>query len=78
MKGNYHFDSLRLLYNYLWKTPNNSPRGETHAFHVMFWREQALRCWRDSFEFLQQHLPVKVELVNRDSVFQRSEEKEQT
>ena len=52
--------------------------GETHAFHVMFWREQALRCWRDSFEFLQQHLPVKVELVNRDSVFQRSEEKEQT
>lgn len=34
--------------------------GETHAFHVMFWREQALRCWRDSFAFLQQHLPVPV------------------
>jgi acetyl esterase len=34
--------------------------GENHAFHVMFWREQAVRCWRDSFEFLQQHLPVKV------------------
>ncbi len=33
--------------------------GETHAFHVMFWREQAVRCWRDSFEFLQQHQPVK-------------------
>ena len=33
--------------------------GETHAFHVMFWREQAVRCWRDSFEFLAQHLPVK-------------------
>jgi acetyl esterase len=33
--------------------------GETHAFHVMFWREQAVRCWRDSFGFLQQHQPVK-------------------
>jgi len=32
--------------------------GETHAFHVMFWREQAIKCWRDSFAFLQQHLPV--------------------
>lgn len=32
--------------------------GEPHAFHVMFWREQALRCWRDSFEFLHRHLPV--------------------
>lgn len=28
--------------------------GETHGFHVMFWREQAKRCWRDSFAFLQQ------------------------
>jgi acetyl esterase len=34
--------------------------GETHAFHVMFWREQAVRCWRDSFEFLRQYLPVVV------------------
>jgi len=33
--------------------------GETHAFHVMFWREQALRCWQDSFGFLQEHLPIK-------------------
>ncbi len=32
--------------------------GETHAFHVMFWRAQALRCWRDSFEFLQRWLPI--------------------
>jgi acetyl esterase len=32
--------------------------GEPHAFHVMFWREQAIRCWRDSFAFLQQHLPT--------------------
>ena len=32
--------------------------GEPHAFHVMFWRENAIRCWRDSFEFLQRHLPV--------------------
>lgn len=27
--------------------------GEGHGFHVMFWREQARRCWRDSFAFLQ-------------------------
>ena len=33
--------------------------GEPHAFHVMFWRENAIRCWRDSFEFLHRHLPVK-------------------
>lgn len=33
--------------------------GEPHAFHVMFWRENAIRCWRDSFEFLRWHLPVK-------------------
>jgi acetyl esterase len=32
--------------------------GETHAFHVMFWREQAMRCWRDSFQFLRRHLPL--------------------
>ena len=31
--------------------------GETHAFHVMFWRAQAVRCWRDSFAFLQRYLP---------------------
>ena len=34
--------------------------GETHAFHVMFWRKQAISCWRDSFEFLQKYSPVKV------------------
>ena len=33
--------------------------GESHGFHVMFWRENAIRCWRDSFEFLHRHLPVK-------------------
>lgn len=32
--------------------------GETHAFHVMFWREQALHCWRDSFGFLDRYLPL--------------------
>ena len=32
-------------------------RGETHAFHVLFWRKQALRCWRDSFAFLRRRLP---------------------
>lgn len=26
--------------------------GETHGFHVMFWRDAAQRCWRDSFDFL--------------------------
>jgi len=30
--------------------------GEPHAFHVLFWRAQARRCWSDSFEFLQRHL----------------------
>lgn len=30
--------------------------GETHAFHVMFWRAQAKQCWQDSFAFLQRHL----------------------
>ncbi len=34
--------------------------GEGHAFHVMFWRAQALRCWRDSFAFLHQELPSGV------------------
>lgn len=34
--------------------------GETHGFHVMFWREQAIQCWLDSYEFLHQYLPVKV------------------
>ncbi|MDO8698999.1 MAG: hypothetical protein Q7J75_01000 [Rhodoferax sp.] len=28
--------------------------GETHAFHVMLWREQSILCWRDSFAFLGQ------------------------
>ncbi|MBL8288986.1 MAG: alpha/beta hydrolase fold domain-containing protein [Rubrivivax sp.] len=32
--------------------------GEPHAFHVMFWRPNAVRCWRDSFEFLHRVLPV--------------------
>jgi acetyl esterase len=33
--------------------------GEPHAFHVTFWCQNAIRCWRDSFEFLHRHLPVK-------------------
>jgi len=37
--------------------------GEPHAFHVMFWRENAIRCWRDSFEFLHRHLPIQAEPV---------------
>jgi len=33
--------------------------GEGHAFHVMFWRRQALQCWRDTFAFLDRWLPAK-------------------
>ena len=33
--------------------------GESHAFHIMFWREQAKRCWQDSFEFLRKYAPPK-------------------
>lgn len=32
--------------------------GEPHAFHVLFWRQNAIRCWRESFEFLRRHLTV--------------------
>jgi acetyl esterase len=35
--------------------------GETHAFHVMFWRKQAVQCWKDSFAFLRQHLPPELQ-----------------
>lgn len=30
--------------------------GETHAFHVMPWREAAKQCWGDSFRFLDEIL----------------------
>jgi acetyl esterase len=30
--------------------------GEVHAFHAMTWRAQAEKCWRQKFEFLQEHL----------------------
>lgn len=26
--------------------------GGVHAFHALVWREQALQCWRDTFDFL--------------------------
>lgn len=32
--------------------------GEPHAFHLMFWREHAIGCWRDSFAFLHRLLPT--------------------
>lgn len=32
--------------------------GEVHAFHAMVWREQARRCWSDSFDFLARHAPA--------------------
>lgn len=31
--------------------------GEVHAFHALVMREQARRCWRDTFEFLDEHVP---------------------
>jgi acetyl esterase len=37
--------------------------GQPHAFHLMFWREAAVRCWRDSFGFLHRHLPVEPDLA---------------
>lgn len=30
--------------------------GEGHAFHALVFRENARRCWRDSYHFLEQHL----------------------
>jgi acetyl esterase len=32
--------------------------GELHAFHAMVFREQARRCWRDTFEFLDGVVPA--------------------
>jgi acetyl esterase len=29
---------------------------QVHAFHALVWREEARRCWRDSFRFLDHHL----------------------
>ncbi|MFH1812461.1 MAG: alpha/beta hydrolase [Pseudomonadota bacterium] len=31
--------------------------GEVHAFHAFIWREAARTCWRETFEFLEQHVP---------------------
>jgi acetyl esterase len=31
--------------------------GELHAFHALVMREQARRCWRDTFDFLDEHVP---------------------
>ena len=41
--------------------------GEPHAFHVMFWRRNAVRCWRDSFEYLDRLLPIEVATAQRSS-----------
>jgi acetyl esterase len=32
--------------------------GEVHAFHALVWRDNAKRCWRDTFAFLNRHLPA--------------------
>ena len=31
--------------------------GELHAFHALVMRESARRCWRDTFDFLDKHVP---------------------
>jgi acetyl esterase len=31
--------------------------GEIHAFHALVWRRAAREFWRDTFEFLQEHVP---------------------
>ena len=33
------------------------PRG-VHAFHAMVWNDQARRCWRDTYRFLDRHIPT--------------------
>ena len=33
--------------------------GEVHAFHALVMRESARRCWRDTFAFLDQHVPPR-------------------
>lgn len=32
--------------------------GEMHAFQMLIWRKQAMRCWRDTFSFINRHRPV--------------------
>ena len=32
--------------------------GEVHAFHAFLWRENARKCWADTFDFLNRHAPV--------------------
>ncbi|HSO38556.1 MAG TPA: alpha/beta hydrolase [Labilithrix sp.] len=32
--------------------------GEIHAFHALVMRESARKCWRDTFTFLDQHVPA--------------------
>ena len=31
--------------------------GELHAFHALVMRASAQKCWRDTFAFLDQHVP---------------------
>lgn len=32
--------------------------GEVHAFHAFVWREQARRCWEDTYAFLERYGPA--------------------
>ncbi len=31
--------------------------GEVHAFHALVWRDNAKRCWRDTYRFLDKYVP---------------------
>ena len=31
---------------------------ESHAFHAFLWRSRARKCWRETYEFLDQYVPV--------------------
>jgi acetyl esterase len=42
-------------------------RGEPHAFHAFVVRENARRCWRDTFAFLARHVPAAVQEESRVS-----------
>lgn len=33
--------------------------GEHHAFHAFVWRENARKCWDDTYAFLERHAPLR-------------------
>ena len=32
---------------------------EIHAFHALLWRRRARQCWRDTYAFLDRHIPAR-------------------